>query len=208
MFTPDTIQKHLIDLKTKTKTVIMTGGFIPHFAWRPDSKSVVFFSEPGMMEYFVETGELKTSKSFKSFGHYILKDGRFAVVREDGVYYYTPDRQFIKSVKIWDPSMIQEHQYDMGFYHRISWDGRFMVYMLQNITYFIRLDDPKHPLWRTDEWYRSGGFGPEGKYFYHSVFRIDLKTGKQDRLLEWPCIDHDCAGSIGNTTIYNLGAAK
>ena len=201
-------EKHLIDLKTKTKTIIMSGGLIPHFTWRPDSKSVVFLSDPGMLEYFVETGELKQSKSFKSFGQYILKDGRFAVVREDGVYYYTPDRRFIKSIKIWDPSMIDEAQYDMGFYHRISWDGRFMVYRLKHITKFIRLDDPLNPIWTTKKRYAAGGFDPEDLYFYHSVFRIDLKTGKENRLLEWPCINHDCAGSIGNTTIYNLGATR
>ncbi|WP_316858022.1 hypothetical protein [uncultured Cohaesibacter sp.] len=201
-------EKHLIDLKTKTKTIIMSGGLIPHFTWRPDSKSVVFLSDPGMLEYFVETGELKQSKSFKSFGQYILKDGRFAVVREDGIYYYTPDRRFIKSIKIWDPSMIEEHQYDMGFYHRISWDGRFMVYMLQNVTYFIRLDDPKNPIWSTDEWYRSGGFGPEGKYFYYSIRRVDLNTKKEIRLFEPPCFGRDCGGVPTNTTIYNLGAAK
>ncbi len=169
---------------------------------------MVFFSEPGMMEYFVETGELKTSKSFKSFGHYILKDGRFAVVREDGVYYYTPDRRFIKSIKIWDPSMIEEHQYDMGFYHRMSWDGRFMVYRLKQITKFIRLDDPKAPTWVTKERFKAGNFGSEGRFFYYSIRRVDLKTKKEIRLFEPPCFGRDCGGVPTNTTVYNLGAAE
>ncbi|MDA8140073.1 MAG: hypothetical protein M0036_15600 [Desulfobacteraceae bacterium] len=208
MRTARSLEKHLIDLKTQTKTIIMSGGLKPYFAWRPDSKSVVFISDPGLLEYFVETKELRKLKPYEGYGHYILQDGRFVVVTKKGVSFYTPDQKFIRAIDIFAPGEIGDQEEWVSFYHRISWDGKFMVYELGDSTRFIRLDEPKNPIWTTKKRYDSGGFDYSGKYFYYSIGRLDLKTNEDIALIDWPCIKHDCGGAPLYTTIFNLGAAR
>lgn len=203
-------EKLLVDLKTQTKTVIMRGGYNPHFTWRPDGQRVVFVSDPGLMEYNVDTKELKTLKEFRSYGQYILNDGRFVVMMPKGLEYYTADQKFIRSVDLFTKKEIASQNELTGFFHRISKDGRFMVYELGNKTHFIRLDDSKKSMWITDKWFNSGCFGPTGKYFFYSIRRINLETKEEVKLFDPTCIvsERDCGGVPGHTTIYNLGAVR
>ena len=200
MYANDTIEKHLFDLKTKTKTVIMEGGMVPHFAWTPDSKHVLFYSDPGLMDYNVETGELKTRKWIQSYGFYIIESGEFVAVLENGLQYYAPDGETkTKFVELIDENMknkfekleIRKTVGDDG--HYMTADGKyFMYYLVTGFTetmdtikelYVIDMADPSKTLHSITNdkirWIIRGFIPPQVESIYYSAGAIfDIKSQK------------------------------
>ncbi len=171
-----TIEKRLLDLKTRKIKVITTGGFRPHFNWTPDSKHIIFYTDPGLMDYNVETGELKVRKHIPSAGLFLVKDGsEFFAITSDGFAFYDYEGNLLRTGKIEDPQNSRSQ-----YHYAISSDGKYYMYRRGSKYIVVDTSKPDEIIYM-DKHRRSESiyFDKDNKYLFskrHGIERVDLKT--------------------------------
>lgn len=172
----------LIDRKTRTvKTMQEALGLTP-IVWTPDSKRVLFYGEPGLMEYAVETGTLTELPRIHANVFRLVDGGqKFLTVSEEGFRWYDRQGKQLRQVPI---------GFSFLSVNGISTDGRRVLF---SISEGEAVAETERPDQRTAIGSLRGveaAFGPGGTDLYYyldgRLHRFDVATRKVIDLTELP----------------------
>lgn len=209
MWTDASIERRLFDIKKQTYKTLIEGGGMPHFAWSPDSKRVLFYVSPGgLMEYNVETETIREHPYIKSYGLYIHDNGEIYAVTYTGLNVHAPDGKLLRSIEIATEEQkktIDRDNYIGRMGHALSHDGSLYLYTYQKegevYHYIINLKKPEKLLYEPIlTRLQNPHFSPDNKHLYFTDFtRRDLKTMKD----VWPFDRPRGSGGVGQLTLFD-----
>jgi len=200
--------RFLVDLKEKKVRTMMKGGGIALFAWTPDSKQVVFYTDLALYQYTVESAKLEKLPMIYSKGFQIIDGGRRIVaVRDDAIEYLDRRGKLLKRVSL--PKRLQSNPNigGTGADNFISPDGRIFALAPDRMRrVVVSIDNLEKPLYEDDHWCWESAFGPDGKTLYSmvgTVYALDLASGRTTRIAEIPG-----ERAPGDMTVFDARSAR
>jgi hypothetical protein len=190
--------RFLVDLKEKKVRTMVKGGGKALFAWTPDSKQVLFYTDMDLYQYTVESGKLEKLPMIYSKRLVIIDGGkRILALRSDAIEYL--DRRGKKLKRIMLPERMRSNPMTggTGEDNFISLDGRTFALALDGNSrrVVVAIDSLEKPLYEDDDWCFQEAFGPDGKTLYSmvaTVTALDLASGRTSQIAQLP--EHGAAG--------------
>jgi hypothetical protein len=188
---PDGDLRFLVDLKEKKVRTMMKGGGKALFAWTPDSKQVLFYTDMDLYQYTVASGKLEKLPMIYSKRLVIIDGGkRILALRSDAIEYL--DRHGKKLKRVMLPERLRKDPLvgGTGEDNFIAPDGRtFALTPNGKRRVVVNIDNLEKPLYEDDDWYFESAFSPNGKTLYTIIARVtalDLASGRTTRIAQLP----------------------
>ena len=179
------LEKQLIDLKTKTKITFAKGGGIPLFQWSADSKEVFFHMDHNLWRYHVDNKTMTKEVKVGYQGTYYLKGkDQFFVVQEDGFELFNRLGESVRKV-------VLNTKWGLREWHQLSASGSLFSYDQRRAlgSFLIDTENPEQIILKTSHHISRGIFSEKEDliyFFLNGITSLNVSSGKEEQVFYPP----------------------